>query len=190
MTPSPPEKTDEEIARLVQAGKKEAFGELVTRYESKMIRYGRKFLFGYEDVEDAVQEVFIKAYRNIQSFDATKKLSSWLYRIAHNEFINTIKKKGKEPLPFFDADTLFPHPVSPEKSDQQTHLREAKEMIESCLSKLTPKYREILILYYLEELSYKEIADVLRVPMATVGVRLKRGRETLQSICQKQGFKL
>ena len=80
--------------------------------------------------------------------------------------------------------------MSPEKSDQQTHLREAKEMIESCLSKLTPKYREILILYYLEELSYKEIADVLRVPMATVGVRLKRGRETLQSICQKQGFKL
>lgn len=190
MTPSPPEKTDEEIARLVQGGSKEAFGELVTRYESKMIHYGRKFLFGYEDAADAVQEVFIKSYQNIQSFDATRKFSSWLYRIAHNEFINTIKKKGKEPLPFFDADTLFPHPVSEEHTDRSTHLREAREMVESCLSKLTPKYREILVLYYLEELSYKEIADVLRVPIATVGVRLKRGRETLQSICQKHGFKL
>lgn len=190
MTPSPQEKNDETIAALVQNGDKEAFGELVARYEAKMIRYGRKFLFGYEDTEDAVQEVFIKTYRNIQSFDSTKKFSSWIYRIAHNEFINTIKKKGKEPLPFFDADTLFPHPVSPEKSDQQTHLREAKEMVEACLGKLSPKYREILVLYYLEELSYKEIADVLRVPTATVGVRLKRGRETLQSICQKQGFEL
>ena len=190
MTQSPPEKTDEEIARLVQGGNTEAFGELVTRYESKMIRYGRKFLFGYEDTEDAAQEVFIKAYRNIQGFDATKKFSSWLYRIAHNEFINTIKKKGKEPLPFFDADTLFPHPVSAERSDRATHLREAREMVESCLGKLSPKYREILVLYYLEELSYKEIADVLRIPIATVGVRLKRGRETLQSICKKQGIQL
>jgi len=190
MEDSPLEKTDEDITRQVQNGDKEAFGELVVRYEAKMIRYGRKFLFGYEDTEDAVQEVFIKTYRNIQSFDATKKFSSWIYRIAHNEFINTIKKKGKEPLPFFDADTLFPHPVSPEKSDRQTHLREAKEMVEACLGKLPPKYREILVLYYLEELSYKEIADVLRVPTATVGVRLKRGRETLQSICQKQGFEL
>lgn len=190
MTQSPLEKTDEDITRQVQNGDKEAFGELVARYEAKMIRYGRKFLFGYEDTEDAVQEVFIKTYHNIQSFDATKKFSSWIYRIAHNEFINTIKKKGKEPLPFFDADTLFPHPVSPESSDRQIHLREAKEMVEACLAKLPPKYREILILYYLEELSYKEIADVLRVPMATVGVRLKRGREMLQSICKKQGLKL
>lgn len=104
------ERTDEEIAREVQAGKMELFGAIVKRYEAKMLRYARKFLFGYEDAEDVVQEVFLKAYINIQSFNASKKFSSWLYRIAHNEFINAIKKKGREHLSLFDLDTLFPIP--------------------------------------------------------------------------------
>ncbi len=115
------EKTDEEIAVLVQRGDTEPFGELVTRYEQKMLRYARKFLLGKEDAEDRVQNVFLKAYENIRSFDATRRFSPWLYRIAHNEFINAIKKKGKEPLPFFDPDILFPHPISSETADRDVH---------------------------------------------------------------------
>lgn len=176
------ETTDEVIARAVAAGDVEAFGELVRRYQEKLIRYGHKFLRGYADIEDAVQEVFIKTYQNINSFDANKKFSSWIYRIAHNEFINLIKKKGREPLPFFDPDTLFPHPKSLENADDGIKRSEAKAQVESGLEKLSPKYREILVLYYLEELSYQEIADILRVPMATVGVRLKRGRAALKKL--------
>ncbi|MFH1712608.1 MAG: sigma factor, partial [Candidatus Jacksonbacteria bacterium] len=67
--------TDEQIVRLIQAGKIENFGELVNRYEAKMKRYAKKFLFAYEDAEDVVQEVFIKAYTNIQSFNSSKKFS-------------------------------------------------------------------------------------------------------------------
>lgn len=174
--------SDEEIARAVQAGRGEAFGELVGRYSEKMLRYGRKFLYGYEDIEDAVQEVFIKAYRNINSFDATKKFSSWLYRIAHNEFINTIKKKGREPWPFFDADTLWPHPLSQELPDRDIQEHEARSELQAGLDKLPAKYREVLVLYYWEELSYKDIADILRIPLSTVGVRLARGRAALKKI--------
>ncbi len=176
------ETTDEVIARAVQAGEVAAFGELVGRYQDKMIRYGRRFLHGYADIEDAVQEVFIKAYQNINSFDADKKFSSWLYRIGHNEFINMIKKKGREPLPFFDPDTLFPHPLSADHADDGIKRSEAKTEVENGLDKLAPKYREILVLYYLQELSYQEIADVLRVPLSTVGVRLKRGRAALKKL--------
>lgn len=186
MTPAARETTDEIIARQVQAGEAEAFGELVGRYQEKMIRYGRKFLRGYADIEDAVQEVFIKAYQNINSFDASKKFSSWIYRIAHNEFINMIKKKGREPLPFFDPDTLWPHPLSHDLTDDGIKRSETKAAVESGLDKLAPKYREILVLYYLQELSYQEIADVLRIPIATVGVRLKRGREALKKLLHEQ----
>ena len=87
--------TDEDLVLRVKSGGIEAFGFLVERYEDKMKRYARKFLFGYTDIEDTVQKVFIKAYVNIQSFDTSRKFSSWLYRIAHNEFINAIKKKTK-----------------------------------------------------------------------------------------------
>ena len=179
---------DEEIVRMVQSGKIELFGILVKRYQEKMLRYGRKFLFNHNDIEDLVQEIFIKAYTNIQSFDASRKFSAWLYRIAHNEFINAIKKKGKEPLPFFDLDILWPHSVSKESADKETNQRELRQMMKQCLDKLSPKYRELLVLYYFEELTYREIADVLHIPIATVGIRLKRGKEIMKSLFQKYGF--
>ena len=184
--PQPASKlNDEKIVRQVQSGELESFGILVERYETKMLRYGRKFLFNYHDIEDLVQEVFIKAYTNIQSFDASRKFSAWLYRIAHNEFINAIKKKGKEAVPFFDLDILLPRLVSKEDADKKINQRELRQMLDSCLSKLDAKYREPLILYYFEELSYQEIADILRIPIATVGIRLRRGRQNMKSLYQK-----
>ena len=92
------EKSDEELVRLVQKKRTDVFSILVKRYEHKLSRYGKRFLFDYENIEDAVQDIFIKAYINIQSFDASKKFSPWVYRIAHNHFINIIKKSKREPL--------------------------------------------------------------------------------------------
>lgn len=177
--------TDEQIARSVQAGKMENFGELVKRYEVKIMRYAKKFLFAHDDAEDAAQEVFIKAYTNIQSFNVSKKFSPWLYRIAHNEFINAIKKRGKEPLSFFDFDTLLPSLIAKENTNQDINRQELRQLLNKCLDKIAPKYREPLVLYYFEELSYKEIADVLRVPTSTVGIRLRRGKKFMKSFLQK-----
>lgn len=180
-----PEKTDEEVALQVQEGDIHAFGVLVERYEPKMMRYARKFLFGYDDAGDVVQDVFIKAYTNIQSFDPHRSFSPWIYRIAHNEFINAIKKRAKEPLPFFDPDTLFPHPIAEEQTDSQAHERELREVLESSLKRLDPKYREPLVLYYYEDMGYEQIADIMHIPISTVGVRLKRGRDALLKIYQE-----
>ena len=177
--------TDEEIALLVQSGETELFGVLIERYEAKMKRYAKRFLFDYEEAEDLAQEVFLKVYINIKSFQTSKKFSSWLYRIAHNEFINAIKKKGKEPIPFFDSDLLFPHPISKEDTAKKINDLEFRAMLDRCLNKLKPKYREPIVLYYFEELSYKEIADILRIPIATVGIRLQRGKKTMKSFCAK-----
>ncbi len=172
------EKTDEEIARDVQRGNGAAFGGLLDRYEEKLFRYGRRFLREDDDVHDAVQEAFIKAYVNIQSFDLSRRFSPWIYRIAHNEFVNALKKR-RETVSLSDFDAIFPHPVAKEATDDVAEAAELRRLLNGGLAKLDAKYREPLVLYYFEDMDYKEIAEVLHIPVATVGVRLKRGREAL-----------
>ncbi|HUO50431.1 MAG TPA: RNA polymerase sigma factor [Candidatus Paceibacterota bacterium] len=178
--------TDESIALRVQHGDADLFGELVERYEEKLMRYARKFLRDPDDAKDIVQEVFIKAYENIQSFDATRRFSPWIYRIAHNEFVNEIKKRSKGPVFGIDFDLMFPHLTAHETADSAALERDMKGILEQFLDELDPKYREPLILYYLEGLSYKDMADILRIPISTVGVRLARGKSMLQKIAAEK----
>ncbi len=186
MNPSP-ELTDGQVAVLVQGGDKEKFGILMERYEKKLLRYGKKFLSERDNIEDVVQEVFIKTYQSIQSFDTTQPFSPWVYRIAHNTFLNYIKKRQRGPLYMFDFDTLVAHPIY-EEPERRHDEKDMKEMVEKGLEKLTPAYKEILILYYLEELSYKEIAEILRIPIGTVGIRIKRAKESLRKVYDDLGL--
>jgi len=179
---------DEEIAKSIQSGKIELFGILIERYEEKIKRYSRKFLSDREDINDVVQNIFIKVYTNIQSFDPKRKFSSWLYRIAHNELVNALKKK--KPLSLFNLDALFPHRFSDNALKEEIGRKDVKMMIDKCLSKLEPKYKEPLILFYLEELRYEEIADVMQIPVSTVGIRLKRGKELMEKIFKKSNYSL
>ncbi len=177
--------TDEELVARVQGGELFVFRELIERYEAKMLRYARRFLLDAEECQDCVQDVFIKAYTNLRSVDPERKFSSWLYRVAHNEFINAIKKKGRERVVALDFDTLLPQLASDiDGPEDVMHRSQVRSQIERHLAELDVKYREPLVLYYFEELEYKEIAEILRIPVATVGVRLKRARERLKSYIQ------
>lgn len=189
MKPDPtPAKTDEEIAVLVCKGDKDAFGLLIDKYEQKLTRYIMRFTQNTEDVSDILQVVFIKAYTNLQSFDTSRSFNSWVYRIAHNESVTYLKKRGGEKVSFIDFDTFLPHPFAKETSDDLALSREDKEALEQSLSKLSLKYREVLVLYYYDELSYQEIADVLHIPIATVGVRIKRAKEALHKTLSNNNY--
>lgn len=178
------DKSDREIARLVQEGEEELFGIIIDRYEDKLIRYGWHFLNTKEDIEDIVQEVFIKIYKNIQSYNSKKKFSPWMYRIAHNEFVNKLDKKSRSPLHFFDPDEIFPHLLAREENSTDKYAKkELAQTLKNCLKDLGPKYREAVILYYFEDLSYEEIAEIIRVPTATVGTRLRRAKKKLKNSC-------
>ena len=183
------EQTDEKIARLVQEGNTEAFGLLADRYEQKLLRYARKFLLNPEDARDLVQEVFIKAYVNIRSFDANRRFSPWIYRIAHNEFVNAGKKRWKENIFSFDLDVLFPHPAALERADRDANARDIRAMLDRCMERIAPKYREPLILFSFEEMDYQEIGDILHIPVSTVGVRLQRGRVMLKKIMMQEDIR-
>lgn len=171
--------SDEAVACRVQNGDLEAFGALIERYEAKLLRYARRFLRDREESRDLVQDVFLRAYTNIQSFDINRKFSSWIYRIAHNTFINALRK-NRFNLTTLDPDTIFPHPVSPESPISDVEKKDLKKVLDESLSGLDSKYREPLILYFYEDMDYKEIAEVLEIPVSTVGIRLKRGKEALQ----------
>ncbi len=178
--------SDEKIVLSITGGDKELFGVLIDRYEAKLTRYIKRFLQNEEDVADIVQNVFIKVFVNLQSFDVDRSFNSWIYRIAHNETVTYLKKRGNEKVSFLDFDTMFPHPFAKETADKGTLDKELEELMSSSLSLIPLKYKEVLVLYYYEELSYQEIADVLHIPIATVGVRLRRGREQLEKYIKKE----
>jgi len=185
------EQKDEKIALLVQSGQSEFFGILVKRYEEKMRRYAQRFFSDNEDRKDIVQDIFIKAYINIKSFDAERKFSSWLYRIAHNELVNNLKKKNNIFLSLFDfdLDTFFPQSSSEDDPNEKIDKKNMSKLISECLDELPDKYKEPITLYYLEELSYKEIADVMSIPTSTVGIRIQRAKKLMKTIFQKKGYK-
>lgn len=180
--------TDEEIVALIKQGDTELFGELIKRYESKMKRYAKKFLFDRQDTDDLVQDVFIKAYINLQSFDNERKFSPWVYRIAHNTYVNALKKKLTDKVFPIDFDTFLPHPKAADTADAQSEYEFTKAVLDKHIGLIPEKYREPIILFFYEEMDYKEIAQVLSIPVSTVGVRIKRGKDKLKAILSKNNF--
>ncbi len=183
--------TDEDIVLRIQQGDTEQFGILMKRYDEKLSRYGRKFLANPEHIEDIVQDVFISTFQNINNFDTSLKFSSWIYRIAHNAFVNGLKKQQKSPLflPYFELDTLVSHKVYKDPVLEEKELAEMKAMIDKGIDELKPKYKEAIILHFIEEFSYKEISDILQIPIGTVGIRVMRGKEALKKIYEKMDIK-
>ena len=177
------EGTDETLAQRLQKGGEGALAELMRRYEPKLMRYGNRFLAGQggDALRQAVQDTFIRAYTNIEGYDPNQPFSSWMYRIAHNVFVDVLRQRTKQPTFGFDFDRIFSHAEQGDSYFEEKEQEETRVLVEKALTSLAPAQREILVLYYFEELSYKEIADVLHVPIGTVGVRLKRARAALRT---------
>jgi len=172
---------DEDIAKKVQQGEVDVFVFLVKRYEEKISRYCRRFIQS-EEIDDIIQTVFIKAFININSFKVELKFSTWIYRICHNEIINFLKKK--KTLPLFDFDIFLPyhpkHQTIREDLEDKVANQTLITQLDNHLSELPTKYKEALLLFYFEGLSYKEISQIVKAPVATIGARISRAKKILQ----------
>ncbi len=167
--------TDEQLAETAQTGDQLAYTALVNRYWAWLIAYIRRLLPNASDAEDVVQVALIKAYINLKSFNPDRRFSPWIYRIAHNAFVDHVKTLKREPLLFFDPDVLFPHPVAPDNPQAEVETASIRKILDGHLGKLDTRYREPLVLRFYEHLSYRDIAEVLRLPIGTVSIRIKRG---------------
>ena len=172
--------SDEKIVELVRKKDKELYIHIIKRYQDKLMRYA-SYLTGEEhNAADIVQESFIKAYVNLNGFNTKKKFASWIYRIVHNEAINLINKQKKQVSLYDDYD--FDSGIDIEDEFIKKELRNRTH---NCLNQMLVIYREPLSLYYLEEKSYEEISDILRIPVGTVGTRINRAKVLMKKICQQ-----
>lgn len=172
---------DEQIVKQVQKGEIDAFGVLIARFDKKLLRYISRFVFDINEAEDILQNVFIKTYSNLNGFNFQYKFSSWIYRIAHNEVVNYIRKVSKIKITIIDWDVFFPIDVSRNKMSEDFDKEKMEHWIKQNIKELDQKYKEVLALYYFENMSYKDIADILKIPIATVGVRIKRAKNKIKS---------
>jgi len=175
----PEQLSDEQLVEYIIKKNQELFSEIVLRYQEKLFRYANSLSKDRDKAADIVQNSFIKAFINLKSFKTEMKFSTWIYRIVHNEAINEIKR-NKQQIEISEGFDI--------KSEDDMELdfdrREMIKKVRSCLEEIPILYREPLSLYFLEEKSYNEIADILRLPLGTVGTRINRAKIFMKKICQ------
>lgn len=179
------ELSDAELVEMIVGGATDRFGVVMNRYEAKLLRYVVYLIHDESLAQDIVQETFIKTYRNLRAYNSKYKFSSWIYRIAHNETMSLVRTQ-RHVAENVDIETVEG------SSSESTVIREIDQAIlsgnvQACLDTLDPKYREVLMLQYYENMQYSEIADVLHVPPSTVGVWALRGKAMLKELCEAKG---
>ncbi len=183
---------DAEVIARVRAGDAEAFGILVERYGGRLQRLVRGFVRGEEEVEDVVQDAFLKAFSRLDRFDGRSAFYTWLYRIAANTAMDHNKKVRRRPRPLSldgppagdegDGGPAAPAPAHPGPAPEHGAMRsELRDAIDRALDSLPDRHREVIVLREIEGLSYEEIARTLRVSRGTVESRLFRARERLRA---------
>jgi len=175
--------SDEELAQLCRQDSKH-FDPLVTRYAEKIRRYIARLIGNWQEAEDLTQDVFVKTFTNIASFNPKLKFSSWIYRIAHNESVNFIKKNYRHRIVEF-SDEIKNKLVDHGTNYRMILEKENTQAIRIGLAKLRHRDREIIELAYFEQKSYLEIADILRISVNSVGSMLNRAKKNLKKIIAK-----
>jgi len=175
--------TDEKLASLSFEDEK-YFEKIVEKYTDKIRRYIARIIGNWQESEDVTQEVFIKAYENITSFNPKMRFSSWIYRIAHNESVNFIKKHYKTQNVEYN-DEIKNRFLEDNEALSKIFKKENKILVRKGLFKLRKIDREILGLYYFEEKSYLEIADILEISVNSVGPKIKRAKDKLRKVIAK-----
>lgn len=185
---------DEAIIRDVLAGNTNAFAKLERKYRRIVSFLIRKMIRDEEDVNDLVQDTFVKAYQALPSFQFEYPFSRWLYKIASNRCIDHLRRRRfamvslDTPLRSKDGGEFFMEPEDRGPTPDVTLLaNERVAMLKQALATLPERYREVIRLRHDEELEYQEIADRLKQPLGTVKANLFRARKMLLKMLLKHG---
>jgi|UniRef100_A0A7V3YFH4 RNA polymerase sigma-70 factor (ECF subfamily) len=182
------EQSDREIIQEVLNGNKDLFAVLVARYEKPIFNYVYGLVRQRQDAEDLTQEAFVKAFFALRTYRDSFEFSTWMYRIARNVCLDYFRRQKIRS--FFSLNT----PVGEEEDELGDFLPEGKdpeegvlkeellERVSQAVGQLPLKFREVIVLRYVEELSYEEIARILDVPVGTVKTYLHRAKAKLREL--------
>ncbi len=170
-----PYESDETLVGRCLAGDQAAFEGIVIRYQRGLFNVALRLLGSYEDARDCTQTAFVKAYEHLDTFDASQRFVSWIYRILRNECLNALRaRRPSEPVSLEWAAAGIP-------SDSLMAF-ERNRAVQSALLGLTADYREVIVLRHFTELSYDDIAVTLGIPVKTVKSRLYSARQRLGEV--------
>lgn len=182
--------TDEELVRLSLTDTR-YFAVLIDRYEQPLRRYiSRLGQLTREDIEDVLQDIFLKVYKNLNACDVSLKFSSWIYRIAHNEVVSFFRHKtvAAHGHTMDIPEEVFHNLMTDTSIVEEIDVRDVHLLLRRALGMLPYMYREILILKYFEYKSYNEISDILRIPLGTIAVRISRAKQKLAHVMKQIGY--
>ena len=169
----------------------ENFVLIIERYEKKLLRYLSYFAgVDKSQAEDILQETMIKVYRNLNGFNQELSFSSWIYRIAHNEALNYLRKNKKQAAVSLDSEddeniALLKVLSTDEDIPANVAQKEIAAKVREILNLMKEDYRELLVLRFLEDYDYQEISEILKKPIGTVGVMLARAKEDFKKNAMK-----
>lgn len=177
---------DNEIIAVIQKRDIEAYRELFFRYHKKLFTYVFHLVGNRDEIDDILQNVFSKTYNSIGNFDTNRKFSSWIYRIAHNETINFLKRKSKRYTVSWEDISTSKDKLDTSTSDEQPEEKWAQQEITrevtEALKKLPAKYQQVLKLRYFQEYSYEDIGEMLGKPVNTIGTLINRAKKKLLEV--------
>jgi len=179
--------TDEILIEKSKNGDLEAFELLVRRYESKVYTVAYRFLGNHADASDLAQETFLRLYQALPRFRGDSSFMTWLYHITANACRDEIRRQQRYHVVSLDAETgnngtqsisqVPSRAPSPEEAAEQ---KEFNEVIQQCLSNLSEEHRLVLVMREIQDMSYEEIADVMKCSLGTVKSRLSRARQAFK----------
>jgi RNA polymerase sigma-70 factor (ECF subfamily) len=180
------ELSDDELVERCQERDHEAFTEIVERYKDRVHWLVRRMVGGAND-EDITQEVFLRVYQAIDRFQGRSSFRTWLYRIARNLCVTELKKRdahGRH-LSIDEEGEEKVHwllPDSPGGLEAEIERRDLSEKVQALIGRLPEGYRTVLTLFYLQQVRYEEIADIMDIPLGTVKTHIHRARLRLRDL--------
>lgn len=175
---------DDKFVKRAIKGDQDAYKQLMDKYQKPLYFHVLKMVRNHEQVEDLVQEAFMKAFNNLNSYNTNYAFSTWLYRITTNHTIDYLRKKKLKTTSISDPvktkDGEMEIQISDDaETDRDIIRKERKKIIHNAINDLPKKYRKVIEMRHLQELSYQEIADQLDLPLGTVKAHIFRAREML-----------
>lgn len=180
---SPVERDDMQLVTASKNGDQDAFSLLVQRYQRRVFNLVFRMLQHYEEASEVTQEAFLAAWQGLPSFRGDARFSTWLYRIAYNCALKQLETRKRDKA----LHTALQAEQTLEVDDPKGSLLELldkQEMVQEQLSQLPPKYRIVLVLRHLQDMTYEEMAEVLTMPIGTIKTHLFRARNLLKERLQ------
>ena len=182
---------EKELIDKAARGSRDAFGELVRRYQQKALALSNRLCGNPEDGADAAQEAFLSAWRNLPSFRGDASFSTWLYRLVSNASTDVLRRRQRQDAhagpSTDDEENPFDAPDPAPTPQEVAERRELRRELEDALQTLSREHREALILREIHQLSYEEIGEALSLDIGTVKSRIHRAREALRKILLERG---